>query len=84
MSDIPRRTFLSMGLASAAMPLLTEPGQANTPRRAGVGQQALHQLVRRPLMVRAFRFDERNGARQNGPFAGAHAADQGVEIDGSR
>jgi DUF1680 family protein len=53
MSEMPRRTFLSMTLLSAAAtPLLTRPGRANTP--PGDRKDAQRALVR-PFALRAVR-----------------------------
>ena len=48
-------------------------GDADAQRLAGIGEEFLHELSRRELMVRPAALDQGNGARQHCAFAGADA-----------
>jgi hypothetical protein len=55
---------------------------ADTHGVAGVGQQPLHQIARRRLMIAAPAFDQRDGPRQRRAASGAKILGQGADVDG--
>jgi len=58
-------------------------GDADTDRLAGLGQQRLHQIACRDLMIATPALDQRDRARQRRPAAGAEVFCQSQDVDGS-
>jgi len=54
---------------------------ADADRLAGVGQQRLHQLARRRLMIAAPAFNQRDRPRQRRAAAGAEVVGEGFDVD---
>ena len=62
---------------------LPTPGEPVMPTRiglAGIGQQRLHQIARRGLMIAAPAFDQRDRARQRRAVAGAEVVRQLADV----
>ena len=63
----------------------TDPGRAGDAdpnSLAGIGQQRLHQIARRGLMIAAPAFDQRDRPRQRRAASGAKVLGQAADVDG--